>query len=191
MHLAHAGQHQQRERHDRQAAELHQRAAPDIRHAAPAQRTFSSTIMTRFSVPISSTSAMPTVTWNSDSRSRRDNGKSGVAASAKGRNVVPMLTQDVITLRLSLFMAVAHPNYRGRRLCRPGGAGKAQYGISARQGMLQPGMVHLGNTLKAPGNDRRPGSCDPGLLVMAEAARQNLPAVTWTQNSCSAPAPRC
>ena len=33
--------------------------------------TPSSTIITRFSVPISSTTAMPTVTWNSDRRSRR------------------------------------------------------------------------------------------------------------------------
>ena len=32
--------------------------------------TPSSTIITRFSVPIISTAAMPTVTWNSDSRSR-------------------------------------------------------------------------------------------------------------------------
>ena len=33
--------------------------------------TASSTIITRLSVPISSTAAMPTVTWNSDSRSSR------------------------------------------------------------------------------------------------------------------------
>ena len=47
--------------------------------------TPSSTIMTRFSVPISSTTAMPTVTWNSDRRSSFPSGNSGVAASAKGR----------------------------------------------------------------------------------------------------------
>ena len=46
--------------------------------------TASSTIITRLSVPISSTAAMPTVTWNSDSRSRRPIGSSAVAASANG-----------------------------------------------------------------------------------------------------------
>ncbi len=51
--------------------------------------TSSSTIITRFSVPTSSTSAMPTEAWNSDSRSRRDSGRSGVAASAKGRKRGP------------------------------------------------------------------------------------------------------
>jgi hypothetical protein len=102
-----ARQHQQREGHDREAAELQHRALPDVGHAAPAERGFvdvgavadqraerreqkrqrnhhatsvagtsSSTIITRLSVPTSSTSAMPTVTWNSDRRSRRDSGRS-------------------------------------------------------------------------------------------------------------------
>ncbi len=47
--------------------------------------TRSSTIITRLSVPMRSTAAMPTVTWNSASRRRRPSGSSGVAASAKGR----------------------------------------------------------------------------------------------------------
>ena len=55
--------------------------------------TSSSTIITRFSVPISSTTAMPTETWNSDRRSRRPSGNSGVAASANGRNRVPTCVQ--------------------------------------------------------------------------------------------------
>ncbi len=49
----------------------------------------SSTIITRFSVPISSTVAMPTVTWNSDSRSSRFSGSVSLAASANGRNAGP------------------------------------------------------------------------------------------------------
>ena len=44
----------------------------------------SSTIITRFSVPTISAAARPTDTWNSDSRSSRDSGRSAVAASAKG-----------------------------------------------------------------------------------------------------------
>ena len=55
--------------------------------------TPSSTIMTRLSVPISSTTARPTETWNNDRRSRRPNGSSGVAASANGRNRVPTCVQ--------------------------------------------------------------------------------------------------
>ena len=66
--------------------------------------TFSSTIITRLSVPTSSVSAMPTETWNSDSRSSRDSGRSGVAASAKGRKRGPSWDQRVISVRLSLFM---------------------------------------------------------------------------------------
>ena len=46
--------------------------------------TPSSTTMTRLSVPVSSTMAMATETWNSDRRSRRGIGKSGLATSAKG-----------------------------------------------------------------------------------------------------------
>ena len=46
--------------------------------------TPNSTIMTRFSVPVMSTSAMPTDTWNSDSRRIRDNGISSLPTSAKG-----------------------------------------------------------------------------------------------------------
>ena len=55
--------------------------------------TPSSTIITRFSVPISSTAAMPTETWNSDSRSSRPSGSSGVAASANGRKPGPSWLQ--------------------------------------------------------------------------------------------------
>jgi hypothetical protein len=52
--------------------------------------TPSSTIITRFSVPYSITSAIPTDSWNSDSLSRRDSGTSAVATSAKGRNRGPI-----------------------------------------------------------------------------------------------------
>ena len=66
--------------------------------------TFSSTIITRLSVPTSKVSAMPTDTWNSDRRSNRDNGKSGVAASANGRKRGPNWAQRAISVRLSRFM---------------------------------------------------------------------------------------
>ena len=46
--------------------------------------TPSSTIITRFNVPTSSAPAMPTDTWNSDSRSSRDSGSETLAASANG-----------------------------------------------------------------------------------------------------------
>ena len=51
--------------------------------------TPNSTIMTRFSVPISKTIAMPTVTWNKLSRSKRPIGSVGDATSAKGMKLVP------------------------------------------------------------------------------------------------------
>ena len=51
--------------------------------------------MTRLSVPISSTIAMPTETWNSDSRSSRPSGSSVVAASANGRKRVPSRIQPL------------------------------------------------------------------------------------------------
>jgi len=60
--------------------------------------TPSSTIITRFSVPTSRTSAMPTDTWNKDSRSRRGRGRSGVAASAKGRKRGPRPAQVLMRL---------------------------------------------------------------------------------------------
>ena len=47
--------------------------------------TCNSTIITRFSVPIIKTKAMPTETGNRERRSKRESGKSGVAASAKGK----------------------------------------------------------------------------------------------------------
>ena len=56
--------------------------------------TFSSTIITRLSVPISSTAAMPTVAWNRDSRRRRPIGSSGVAASANGSTRGPNRIRD-------------------------------------------------------------------------------------------------
>ena len=62
--------------------------------------TPSSTIMTRFSVPISSTTAMPTETWNSDRRSRRPSGSSAVAASANGRKRGP----STIQVRASVWL---------------------------------------------------------------------------------------
>ena len=55
-----------------QRAERREDAAAATTISATSQLgTPSSTIMTRFSVPFSSTSAMPTETWNSDRRSRR------------------------------------------------------------------------------------------------------------------------
>ena len=71
--------------------------------------TSSSTIMTRLSVPTSSVNAMPTDTWNKESRSRRPSGKSGVATSAKGRKRGPRLAHVRITLRLIGFMSSACP----------------------------------------------------------------------------------
>ena len=50
--------------------------------------------MTRLSVPISITAAMPTVIWNSDRRNSRASGNSAVAASAKGRKCVPIRVQN-------------------------------------------------------------------------------------------------
>ena len=52
--------------------------------------TASSTIITRLRVPTSSTSAMPTVTWKSERRIRRESGRSSVATSAKGMKRGPM-----------------------------------------------------------------------------------------------------
>ena len=65
--------------------------------------TFSSTIMTRLSVPISSTSAIPTETWNRDRRSSRDRGSSGVAASANGKKRGPRLAHAEINCWLICF----------------------------------------------------------------------------------------
>ena len=62
--------------------------------------TPSSTIITRFSVPTSSATAIPTETWNSDSRSRRDSGRSSVAASANGMKRGPSFCQFGASLRL-------------------------------------------------------------------------------------------
>ena len=56
--------------------------------------TSSSTIITRLSVPVSRTTAIPTDTWKSDRRSRRPSGRSLLAASAKGRNCGPSRIQD-------------------------------------------------------------------------------------------------
>ena len=71
--------------------------------------TPSSTIITRFRVPISSTRAMPTETWNSDRRSSLDSGSSGVAASAKGRKRGPSLIQVRISFWLITFMIKSIP----------------------------------------------------------------------------------
>ena len=60
--------------------------------------TPSSTIMTRLSVPISSTTAMPTVTWNSDRRSRRPHRqlrRGGVGEGQEGGAEVPPVTREV------------------------------------------------------------------------------------------------
>ena len=62
----------------------------------------SSTIITRFSVPISSTAAIPTVTWNSDRRSSRPSGSSAVAASANGSIPTPTLRQDHLRMGAGL-----------------------------------------------------------------------------------------
>ena len=51
--------------------------------------TPSSTIITRLSVPLSKTTAIPTDTWNNDRRMRRPSGSSAVAASANGRKRAP------------------------------------------------------------------------------------------------------
>ena len=59
----------------------------------------SSTIITRLSVPVSSTAAIPTDTWNSDSRSSRPSGSSSVAASANGRKRVPTRFQKALIAR--------------------------------------------------------------------------------------------
>ena len=66
--------------------------------------TPSSTIMTRLSVPTSSTRVMPTETWNRESRSRRRSGRSGVATSANGRKRGPNAIHAVISLCPSWFM---------------------------------------------------------------------------------------
>ena len=55
--------------------------------------TPSSTIITRFSVPMSSTTAMPTETWNSDRRSSFASGSSSAPTSAKGSRLVPSFIQ--------------------------------------------------------------------------------------------------
>jgi hypothetical protein len=67
----------------------------------------SSTIITRLSVPVTSTAAIPTEIWNSDSRSRRPSGRSSVAASAKGRKRVPIRFQKAPVFRLSTRLIAA------------------------------------------------------------------------------------
>ena len=72
--------------------------------ATMAAPTPSSTIMTRLSVPLSSTTAMPTDTWNSARRSSRGRGNSVLAASANGRKRVPMLDQCATKVALNRFI---------------------------------------------------------------------------------------
>jgi len=67
--------------------------------------TLSSTIITRLRVPTSSTRAMPTDTWNSDRRNRRGSGRSGDAASAKGRKRSPQVVQAPANFWLRRLMA--------------------------------------------------------------------------------------
>jgi hypothetical protein len=57
--------------------------------------TPNSTIITRLRVPTSMTMAMPTESWKSDKRSRRESGKSSLAASAKGKNRDPNWVKDL------------------------------------------------------------------------------------------------
>ena len=93
----------------------------EIITATSAAGTPSSTIITRLSVPTSSTRAMPTDTWNSDKRNSRDSGRSGEAASAKGRKRGPRSTQARISFRLAGFMvcAVSRELQTGQRQVRP------------------------------------------------------------------------
>ena len=76
----------------------------EIMMATSEAGTSSSTIMTRLRVPISSTKAMPTETWNSDKRSSRLSGNSAVAASANGMKRGPNATHELMTFRLILFI---------------------------------------------------------------------------------------
>ena len=64
-----------------------------------------STIITRFNVPLSSTVATPTVTWNSDRRSKRPIGNSALAASANGRNCVPSPAKNRVEAPCRLIRA--------------------------------------------------------------------------------------
>ena len=67
--------------------------------------TQSSTIITRFRVPVSSTTAMPTETWNRESRSSRPSGSSSEAASAKGRKRGPTRVHTAAKLASCRFIA--------------------------------------------------------------------------------------
>ena len=58
-----------------------------------ARRMFSITSVSRLSVPLSSTTAIPTETWNSDNRTSRLSGSSRLPTSANGRKRGPRLTQ--------------------------------------------------------------------------------------------------
>ena len=60
--------------------------------------------MTRLSVPLSSTMAMATETWNSDRRSRRPSGSSAVAASANGKSLGATLLHCDASLSFQLLI---------------------------------------------------------------------------------------
>ena len=84
--------------------------------------TPSSTIITRLSVPLSRTTAMPTDTWNSDNRIRRPSGSSAVAASANGRKRTPTRIHPRAMLMPSAVMRPRAPGpatYRSRWRCGP------------------------------------------------------------------------
>ena len=71
--------------------------------------TPSSTIITRLSVPTSSTVQMPTATWNIDSRSKRPSGRPTDAASANGRNRGAMSRQRSARIGTMNFTAAPVP----------------------------------------------------------------------------------
>ena len=71
--------------------------------------TDSSTIITRFKVPIIRTSAMPIGTWNNASRSNLPSGRSGDAASANGIHRMPIRVQKSIALVAPGIMRVPAP----------------------------------------------------------------------------------
>ena len=79
----------------------------------------SSAIITRLSVPVSRTAAMPTDTWNSDRRRSWLSGSSLVATSAKGSMEIPSSAQRRARDADSRFMPAPAPSpERCRRSCR-------------------------------------------------------------------------
>ena len=122
--------------------------------------TASSTIMTRLSVPISSTAAMPTVTWNSDSRSSRDIGNSSVAASANGRIDGPNFISPLTMAALARFISGEPPKLaRCRSRAKCAGRGRSA-SLRVRGANARDARACFAKSARSPASDCHGGTAD-------------------------------